>query len=71
MEKATIIYNPVFKDDRGTFAPLPLIFGEGKLSILRKNWLQSNISVNPNKWTIRGLHYQSDIRELASTNTCM
>lgn len=60
MEKATLIYNPVFKDNRGTFAPLPLIFGEGKLSILKKNWLQSNISVNPNKWTLRGLHYQSE-----------
>jgi dTDP-4-dehydrorhamnose 3,5-epimerase len=60
MEKATLIYNPVFKDNRGTFAPLPLIFGDGKLSILKKNWLQSNISVNPNKWTLRGLHYQSE-----------
>ena len=60
MELATLIYNPVFKDNRGTFAPLPLVFGEGKLSILKKKWLQSNISVNPNKWTLRGLHYQSE-----------
>jgi dTDP-4-dehydrorhamnose 3,5-epimerase len=60
MELATLIYNPVFKDNRGTFAPLPLIFGEGKLPILKKKWLQSNISVNPKKWTLRGLHYQSE-----------
>lgn len=60
METAQLIYNPVFKDDRGTFAPLPLIFGEGKLSILKKTWLQSNLSVNPKKWTLRGLHYQSE-----------
>ena len=60
MELATLIYNPVFTDNRGTFAPLPLIFGEGKLPILKKKWLQSNISVNPNKWTLRGLHYQSE-----------
>lgn len=60
METAQLIYNPVFEDDRGTFAPLPLIFGEGKLEILKKNWLQSNLSVNPKKWTLRGLHYQSE-----------
>ena len=60
METAQLIYNPVFKDERGTFAPLPLIFGEGKLEVLKKEWLQSNLSVNPKKWTLRGLHYQSE-----------
>jgi dTDP-4-dehydrorhamnose 3,5-epimerase len=60
MEIAELIYNPVFKDNRGTFAPLPLKFGEGKLGILQKEWLQSNLSVNPKKWTLRGLHYQSE-----------
>lgn len=60
MEQAELIYNPVFTDDRGTFAPLPIVFEEGKLPILKKNWIQSNISVNPKKWTLRGLHYQSE-----------
>lgn len=60
MEIAQLIHNPVFVDNRGTFAPLPLVFGEGKLGILRKQWLQSNLSVNPKKLTLRGLHYQSE-----------
>jgi dTDP-4-dehydrorhamnose 3,5-epimerase len=58
MEEGLLIYNSVFEDNRGTFAPLPLKFGEGKLSVLRKNWVQSNVSVNPNKFTFRGLHFQ-------------
>jgi dTDP-4-dehydrorhamnose 3,5-epimerase len=60
MEIAQLIHNPVFIDNRGTFAPLPLVFGESKLGILRKKWLQSNLSVNPKKLTLRGLHYQSE-----------
>jgi dTDP-4-dehydrorhamnose 3,5-epimerase len=36
------------------------VFGESKLGILRKKWLQSNLSVNPKKLTLRGLHYQSE-----------
>ena len=58
MEEGLLIHNSVFEDNRGTFAPLPLKFGEGKLSVLRKNWVQSNISVNPKKFTFRGLHFQ-------------
>jgi dTDP-4-dehydrorhamnose 3,5-epimerase len=58
MEEGLLIHNSVFEDSRGTFAPLPLKFGEGKLSVLRKNWVQSNVSVNPNKFTFRGLHFQ-------------
>jgi dTDP-4-dehydrorhamnose 3,5-epimerase len=59
MEKSLLIYNPVFKDDRGIFAPIPLKFKEGNHPYLIKDWLQSNISVNPKKYTLRGLHYQS------------
>lgn len=59
MEKSLLIYNPVFKDNRGTFAPLPLKFKDGNHPYLIKEWLQSNISVNPKKYTLRGLHYQS------------
>jgi dTDP-4-dehydrorhamnose 3,5-epimerase len=58
MEEGLLIHNSVFEDSRGTFATLPLKFGEGKLSVLRKNWIQSNISVNPKKFTFRGLHFQ-------------
>jgi dTDP-4-dehydrorhamnose 3,5-epimerase len=58
MESAVLLYNPVFVDERGTFAPLAITFGDDKLEILRKPWLQSNISVNPKKYTLRGLHYQ-------------
>ena len=58
MEKAELIYNPVFVDDRGTFAPLPIRFNERTHEYLIKDWVQSNISVNPRKHTLRGLHYQ-------------
>ena len=53
MEKAHFIENRVFKDKRGTFSPLDL-------SKLDKNWIQSNISVNPRKYTLRGLHFQKN-----------
>jgi dTDP-4-dehydrorhamnose 3,5-epimerase len=59
MEKSLLIYDPVFKDNRGTFAPLTLKFKDGNHPYLIKEWLQSNISVNPKKYTLRGLHYQS------------
>ena len=58
MEKAELIYNPVFIDNRGTFAPLQLKYNDGSHDFLNKRWLQSNISVNPTKHTLRGLHYQ-------------
>jgi dTDP-4-dehydrorhamnose 3,5-epimerase len=53
MEKAHFIENRVFRDKRGTFSPLDL-------AKLDKNWLQSNISVNPRKYTLRGLHFQKN-----------
>ena len=51
MEYPQVNSNPVFVDHRGTFAPL-------SLNSLDKNWLQSNISVNPQIHTLRGLHFQ-------------
>lgn len=60
MEKPIVVYNPVFVDERGTFAPLPIVYGEDKLEFLRKTWIQSNISHNPKKHTLRGLHYQEE-----------
>ena len=52
MEEARIINNRIFYDERGSFSPLSLFE-------LDKEWKQSNISMNPKKFTLRGLHYQS------------
>jgi len=51
MEIAKKIKNNIFFDNRGSFSPL-------SLELLNKNWLQSNISFNPKKFTLRGLHFQ-------------
>jgi dTDP-4-dehydrorhamnose 3,5-epimerase len=51
MEYPQFKSNPVFVDHRGTFAPL-------SLNSFDKNWLQSNISFNPQIYTLRGLHFQ-------------
>jgi dTDP-4-dehydrorhamnose 3,5-epimerase len=56
-EQPQHFYTDVFKDTRGTFYPLSLTEGEG---VLNKKWIQSNISINPQKWTFRGLHYQNE-----------
>ena len=53
MEKAKFIENKIFNDKRGTFSPLDL-------AKLDKNWVQSNISTNPQKFTLRGLHFQKN-----------
>jgi len=53
MEKAHFIENRSFRDKRGVFCPL-------YLSKLDKNWVQSNVSVNPRKFTLRGLHFQKN-----------
>ena len=53
MEKAYFIENRIFRDKRGTFSPLDL-------AKLDKNWVQSNISTNPQKFTLRGLHFQKN-----------
>ena len=53
MEQPRIINNRIFYDERGSFSPLSLFE-------LNKEWKQSNISVNPKKFTIRGLHYQTN-----------
>ena len=53
MEIAHIIDSKIFKDHRGIFSPLDLSKND-------KNWVQSNISVNPRKYTLRGLHFQKN-----------
>jgi dTDP-4-dehydrorhamnose 3,5-epimerase len=57
METPFLIHNNVFLDNRGIFAPLSLIYNDTDLN---KKWIQSNISVNPKKHTLRGLHYQKE-----------
>lgn len=39
---------PVYKDNRGSFVPIKL----------EDNWVQSNLSINDNPYTWRGLHFQ-------------
>jgi dTDP-4-dehydrorhamnose 3,5-epimerase len=58
MEEARIINNRIFYDERGSFSPLSLFE-------LEKEWKQSNVSVNPKKFTLRGLHYLSGDTELS------
>jgi dTDP-4-dehydrorhamnose 3,5-epimerase len=58
MEFVKLIHNKVFKDNRGTFAPLSLKYENSPITELNKKWVQSNISVNPVKHTLRGLHFQ-------------
>ena len=55
MEQPYLIENKVFEDNRGVFAPLPLNYDNSEL---QKNWVQSNVSFNPNQYTLRGLHFQ-------------
>jgi len=58
MEYPHLISNKVFFDERGTFAPLSLKYDNSIFEPLKKNWIQSNISVNPAVYTLRGLHFQ-------------
>jgi dTDP-4-dehydrorhamnose 3,5-epimerase len=51
METTIRLKNNIFFDHRGSFSPL-------SLKVLDKDWVQSNISFNLKKWTLRGLHYQ-------------
>ena len=42
-----------FEDDRGSFTPIDC-------NLLDKKWNQFNITINDNKYTFRGLHYQTN-----------
>lgn len=53
MEQPILFFNQVFTDHRGHFAPLSLTPNK-----LTNQWLQSNISFNPKRYTLRGLHFQ-------------
>ena len=58
MERPFKIENKVFVDERGTFAPLAIDYSQSEIKELNKQWIQSNISINPKKYTLRGLHFQ-------------
>mgnify|MGYP001430988589 CR=1 FL=1 len=45
--------HPTFKDERGSFTAIDSKF-------LDINWEQFNVGVNQNKFTFRGLHYQTN-----------
>ncbi len=51
LHQPQLVHNKAFNDHRGIFVPLSLTS--------HLTWTQSNISVNPNKFTFRGLHFQS------------
>ena len=42
-----------FKDDRGSYTPIGT-------KVLDTEWTQCSISVNPKRFTFRGLHYQTN-----------
>lgn len=53
METPYLLKQPVFRDNRGLFAPIKL----------NNTWVQSNISTNSNPYTFRGMHIQSDPKQ--------
>jgi dTDP-4-dehydrorhamnose 3,5-epimerase len=52
MKKVKVSKFNVFHDNRGCFIPTPI----------EDNWVQSNISINDNLFTWRGLHFQVEPR---------
>lgn len=51
LENPVLINKEIFYDHRGAFAPL-------SLNDFSNKWIQSNISINNRKFTLRGLHFQ-------------
>jgi dTDP-4-dehydrorhamnose 3,5-epimerase len=58
MEKPFLTKSLVLVDDRGTFSPTPTKFSHKFHLLLRKEWVQTNLSINVKPYTFRGLHYQ-------------
>lgn len=46
-----------FKDNRGSFTPMPT-------NLLDIEWTQCSVSVNTERFTFRGLHYQTEPKQL-------
>ena len=57
-EQPQHFYENFYEDNRGIFYPLNLKNTTDK--VLNKEWIQNNISINPKKYTFRGLHYQKN-----------
>lgn len=53
METPKKFNTPIFKDNRGSFTPIQI----------ENNWVQSNLSINDDLFTWRGLHFQSEPKE--------
>jgi dTDP-4-dehydrorhamnose 3,5-epimerase len=58
MENPLELKSPVFEDHRGIFSPSTVRHSHKSHLFLRKDWLQSNLSINTNALTFRGLHLQ-------------
>jgi len=58
MENPLVLKSPVFEDHRGIFAPSTIRHSHKSHLFLRKDWTQSNLSINTNALTFRGLHFQ-------------
>jgi len=52
-----IIKHETFSDNRGSYTPI-------RLDILGLVWDQCSISINEKKYTFRGLHYQTDPKQI-------
>lgn len=48
MKQPKLTKQPIYKDNRGQFIPMPIY----------DNWVQSNISFNDNPYVLRGVHLQ-------------
>ena len=50
MKSIELLTQPIYKDHRGSFTPINI----------KGEWIQSNISINDDIYTLRGLHYQNN-----------
>ena len=61
METPFLLDLPSFEDHRGIFSPIPVQFNHKWDLRLRREWIQSNISINPKSGTFRGMHFQDPL----------
>jgi dTDP-4-dehydrorhamnose 3,5-epimerase len=58
MENPLLLKSPVFEDHRGIFSPSTIKHSHKSHLFLRKDWTQTNLSINKEALTFRGLHFQ-------------
>jgi len=63
MEKPFIVDQKTFKDERGVFCATPIQMIRNKE--LDKFWVQVNTSISEEKYTLRGVHFQTEPFEQA------